>query len=241
VTNLFYISLAYKMAILQLALPEVNFVSKQLNLPTPHPIQMADMREAMVSPPQMKNLGVLVETTNFVFNFANGKLHLIVNKEKNIESVDLYPKWANTPSLISSNGAYQLATQWLTAIEVDVGALKRKYGSQLNVEQAFFWNQPGIEVHHPPGDTNKTMLPIFNVTWGDGTKTEYPVQIRILGTTKELMGLTLGDPSLSRRPPLFITNALELNNTPDPVVMHLQHPAAPTLETNPPASTNLVR
>jgi hypothetical protein len=241
-TNLTYVaSLAYKAVALQLALSEANFTAQHLNLPTPHPIQMADLTKAYVSSPRLKSLGVNIEITNFIFVFGINKeatLHMIVNKAKNIESFDLYPIWAKTPSLINSNGAYQLATQWLAAIDVDIGALEKKYGSQMKVEQAFIWNQPSLDVyHHPPGDTNKTMLPIFNVTWGHGVKYEYAAQVRILGTTKELMGLTLGDSSLSRRPPLVITNAKELNSIPNPPMMRLQHPPSAS-KTNSPTSMN---
>ena len=221
-TNLFYVSLAYKMAMLQLVLPEVNYVSQRLNLPTPHPIEMVDVTGAVTSP-KMKNTAVSIETTNFLFVVGNGKLYQIVNKANNIESFDKYPVWAKTPSLIDTNGAVQLAKQWLASIDIDIGALEKKYGSKMEIEQAFFWD--------PPGTTNKTMLPIFNVKWdGDSAR------VRILGTKKELMGLVLRDSSLSRRPSLVLTNAEELNNIPDPPKMPLQRPpsAAPstTMQTN---------
>ncbi|MEI8289757.1 MAG: hypothetical protein WCH99_09810 [Verrucomicrobiota bacterium] len=235
-TNLFYVSLAYKAVVIQLALSEANYTADHLNLPTPHPIQMADLTQALVSAPKIKNFGARLETTNFYFTFPDGKLFAVVNKEKHMERFDLYPTWAKTPSLINSNGAYQQATQWLAAIDVDVGALEKKYSSQMKIEQMYFWNQPGLGVVHPPGDTNKTMLPIFNVTWGEGGKTEYPVQVRILGTTKELMELHLFDSSFSRRPPLLITNAEELNNIKNPPEMRLQQ--LTPLQINKNVSTN---
>lgn len=246
-TNMTYIaSLAYKAAVLRLLLPEVNFISEQLRLPTPHPIQMRDVQEIEVSSPKF-GFGGSVETTNFVFTYSNngpaqhrstaGYLRVILNKVKHIERFDLYPEWARTPSLIDSGGAHQLATQWLAAVGVDVNALDGRYPYQ--VEQASFWNQPGLEVYHPPGDTNKTMLPVFNVLWGDVIKGgDYPAQVRILGTTKELMSLSLWDFSLIRRPALVVTNAMELNNTDPPVVRHLQRPpqspATNSLSTNAP-------
>lgn len=235
-TNLTFVaSLAYKAVAIQLALSEVNYTSQRLHLPTPHPIQMTDVVKAYAGSPKLRPPhGVAIETTNFIFSIylsQNGPLHMIVNKAKNIESVELYPIWAKTPSLINSNGAYQLATQWLAAIDVDVAALENKYGSQRKIEQAFVWNEPSADIyHHPPEDTNRTMLPIFNVTWrGKGMEyEEYAAQVRILGTTKELMGLTLGDSSLSRRPPLVITNAMELNNTDPPMKQLRRQPVAET-------------
>ena len=224
-TNLFYVSLAYKMAMLQLVLPEVNYVSHQLNLPTPHPIEMTDVTEALVSPPKF-GPAIRIETTNFVFTFPRGKLYAVINKTKHLERFDLYPVWAQTPSLIDSNGAVRLAKQWLGDIDVDVDRLEKKYGSTPEVRQSFFWNKPGhgwMNMEHSPGDTNKTMLPIFTVRWGSGP--DYAADVEILGTTKELMSLYLSySDSLSRRPSVVPTNAVELNNIPDPPAEHLQRP-----------------
>jgi hypothetical protein len=44
-----------------------------------------------------------------------------------MERFDLYPVWAKTPSLVDSNGAYQIATQWLASVDIDVGVLGKKY------------------------------------------------------------------------------------------------------------------
>ena len=121
-TNLFYVSLAYKAVALQLALSEANWTADHLHLPTPHPIKITDLTHARVGSPRFKELAVNLETTNFVFVFRINKeatLHMIVNKAKNIESFDLYPAWEKMPSLIDSNSAPQLATQWLASIDVD--------------------------------------------------------------------------------------------------------------------------
>lgn len=217
----FIASLAYKAAVLRLLLPEASFVSERLRLPPPHPIQVNDVQKAYISSPEMLRPGATIVTTNvlFIFDFYDsGKLYAVRNKLHHDERFDLYPEWARTPSLVNSTGAHQLATQWLAAIDVDVKALEQKYEHQ--VEQAYYWD--------PPGTTNKTMLPIFNVAWGTNYPNEYPAQVRILGTTKELMELHLSEPSLSRRPPLVITNAMELNNTDPPVVKHLQRPIEQT-------------
>lgn len=231
-TNLTFVaSMAYKAAVLPLLLAEASYVSERLKLPTPHPIQICDVKRTFVSTPKF-GFGGVFETTNYVFSYGNpGTLYVIENKIKHDERFDLYPEWARTPSLINSNGAHQLATQWLAAIDVDVEALERKYPHQI--EQAFYWGRaPGTPenewTQHPP-TTNMVMLPIYNVMWGDGP--EYPAHVRLLGTTKELMTLRLADASLSRRPALVVTNAMELNNIPDPPIQQLIPPPAGT-ETN---------
>jgi hypothetical protein len=231
-------SLAYRSAVGQRMLEEANFFSEQLKLPPPHPIQIADITGFHISPPwysKIENTNLVspvarirtakitvrgnLQTTNFSFSFSQGMLFGVMNRVKHNERFDLHSEWAKTPSLIDTNGAHQLATQWLAAIDVDIGTLQKKY--EPKVEQAFFWNQPGLDVTHPPGDTNKTMLPIYNVTWGTNWA-DYPAQVRVLGTTKELMELHVGDSTLSRRPLLIITNAIELVNIPDPPMKHLE-------------------
>jgi hypothetical protein len=55
------------------------------------------------------------------------------------------------------------------------------------------------------------------------------VSVEVLGTTKELQELRINDKvnntSFSHRPPLLITNALDLIRTPNPPVKQLQRPA----------------
>jgi hypothetical protein len=225
--NLFHVSIAYRAVAIQHMLDEVNYWSQQLQLPTAHPIQPAEIKWSHVNPPRI-GFGGVITTTNFDFSFPNrgeGKLcyitRLIIRDGHDV--LDLYPELARTSSLIDSNGAYQMATQWLTSVSVDVPALEQRYKS--NVRQWFFWGKP----ENLPRDqwsmpaitsTNKSMLPIFDVRWGDGETP--PVKVIILGSTKELLQLRMEDSSFSRRPPLVITNALELDNIPDPQVKHLQ-------------------
>jgi hypothetical protein len=245
-------SLAFRATVGPQMLAEANYFSKSLNLPPLRPIQENDVFKFYVAAPFFSRIdntnlsspvarlraatyvpGGFIETTNFAFSFHLGRLSGIFNKINHDERFDLYPEWAKTPSLIDTKGAYQLATQWLTAVDIDVSALEKKYPPK--VEQQWCWNQPGLNVYHPPGDTNKTMLPIFNVTWGTNW-VEYPAQIQILGTTKELMKLNYSDFLASRRPQLVITNAIELNNIPDPSLKQLQKPQPS--QTNPAASSS---
>ncbi|MGH7977280.1 MAG: hypothetical protein ACREC8_11545 [Limisphaerales bacterium] len=248
-------SLAYRSAAVQQMLEEANYFSEHLKLPPPHPIRLNDLQDIFVSAPWFSmtdenfykfaqqsvsadpiiakiraarfGAGGNLQTTNFSFSFARGRLFGIENRINHDERFSMYATWARTPSLINTNGAYQLATQWLAAVDIDVAALNKKY--RHKVEQRWFWNQPGF-IHHPPGDTNKTMLPIYEVTWG-AEAANHPAFVQILGTTKELMKLHLGDLSLSRRPLLVITNAIKLNNIPDPPIKQLKKTPA-NIQTN---------
>jgi hypothetical protein len=235
-------------------LAEANYFSKKLNLPMRHPLLISDAA-IHPSPPlfsridntnftsladRIRNAKFVVsgnlETTTFSFYYHEGHLWDLG------WSVDGQMKYdEHAPSLIDTNGAYQLARQWLAAVDVDVAALEEKY--KPSVEQRWYI-RPGVGT----GDTNivgvpvtapgqadyasiaekdKIFVPTFEVTWGGDA-----ARVKVLGTRKELMELHLGDWSFSRRPQLVITNAIELSNTPAPPVIHrLQH-VSPMAQTN---------
>ena len=175
------------------------------------------------------------ETTNFEFDFWDGHLGDVMRLDA--PGVERYATRLNElvgkPSLIDTNGAYQLATQWLTAVDVDMAAL-RQLKCSIN------------QVHClPRGFTNWVVLPLYYVDFGTnyyraGTPKDpldQPlVSVEILGTTKELQELRIQNTSLSRRRLLIITNALDFTRTFHPPTKHLEHPS--TIETNSSALTN---
>lgn len=213
-TNLAFISMAYKMTALQLMIGEANFFAQHLNLSTPHPIQITNITYSYVSPPVF-GFGGVIDTTNFDFSFyKEGKLWQIANKIEQYGNVERYPEWKKSPSLIDNKGAYQLATQWLYAVSVDVPSLEKKF--KAHITQPFHYD--------PPHSEHKEYLPVYEVKWGDD---EHPaVNVTILGTTKELMILVFNDLTFSKRPPLVIPNAGQLASRPDPVVKKFQSAVA---------------
>jgi hypothetical protein len=168
-------------------------------------------------------------TTNFEFEFDEGKLGRVLrlscpNVEYYARDLD---KLVGKPSLINSAQAYQLATQWLAAVDVDLAVLEKARMPQA-VHQLEY---------QPPGAANSVFLPIFYVDWGTNftglnyiwfNKKNAPwhpsVEVEILGTTKELQNLRIADPSFSRRLPVLITNVLDLVRTPDPPLKTLKGP-----------------
>jgi len=165
-----------------------------------------------------------LETTNFQFFFYYGKLREIMRLDS--PEIEYYAhrldELIGKPSLIDTNGAYQLATQWLAVVDVDMTALNKL---KWTVNQLHY---------RARGATNYVTLPLYYVNFGNkhtpasGNLHAYDeplVSVEILGTTKELQDLTINDLSLSRRPLLLITNALDLARTPNPPVKQLQTPA----------------
>lgn len=164
-------------------------------------------------------LNGIFETTNFQFIFVSGKLREIMRLSS--PQVERYARnldeLVGKPSLIDTNGAYQLATQWLAAADMNMTAL----------------NQQKCVVHQlsylPLRATNAVVLPLYYVDYdnihhaasGNLNSLENTlVSVEILGTTKELQDLLINDLSLSRRPVLLITNAIELIRTPNLTIEH---------------------
>lgn len=238
-TNNFQNSLAYRTAALERMNQEASWACIKLRLIS-QPFQTSDITRFFVVPPRKMGFGGTMQTTNYYFRFARGgKLDEICDQSKHPERFEMYPVWAKTPSSVDTNGAYQLATQWLRAISVDVAALEKKY--KLNFYQWFYWGRetgvPDSEWNQYPPTTNKVMLPIYDVRWGEGSPP--PVKVTVFGPTKELAALELNDISFSRRPPIVITNWEELLNIPDPSKKQIQVPSSPDSaeRTNPPPAT----
>lgn len=119
--------------------------------------------------------------------------------------------------MLDTNTAYQLATQWLAAVSVDVGELEKKYRPlcvQVTINET-----PGSWEARPASlnQTHLNKLPTFDVTWGGPENEDSPpVGVKIFGPTKELISLRMEDTRFSKRPPLVVTNALELNSSASP-------------------------
>ena len=208
-TNLLtHISLAYKLAALQLMLSEANHFSEKLRLATPHPIQATNLVAANVSPPAL-GFGGTIQTTNYAFSFgASGKLcflsQFIVGLPDTTEAIQQRRReLAKKPSLLDTNGAWQLATQWLHALDADMPALSRL---PHTVEQEHFLDPLTPSAGRQP-------VPIFNVYWGE--EMDSPLNIRLHGLTKLPLAIRFENCALLRRPALVVSNAADLNAQPN--------------------------
>lgn len=163
-----------------------------------------------------------IETTNLLFAFDRGRLcevERIAENRFQYYSTDV-DKLIGKPSVINESQAYEMATQWLAAADIDVTEMEKKHAPQVNQLTVL-----------PMNSTNVVKVPMYFVHWGwryfrngddkHSVSSNSLVEVKILGTTKELVELRLSDTTFSKRPQLLITNAIDLMLTGNPPERHL--------------------
>jgi len=222
---------AYQTAALQLMVGQANFAAKQLDLKEPLPIVIpADTNKWEVAPPPM-GIGGYLSCSNYSFEFSNGQLRSIRKQDwlrKISPPVQNVLDLGEQPSLLDTNSAYQLATQRLASISVDISSLVRT--SPPAIFQVIGRKRDALG-RPLPGDGNIAITPLFMIGWGEDPINSRlrarlktlnrplhprppsrmsPVYMEILGTTREIIELDVCDESLFKSAPLQLTNAAEL-------------------------------
>ncbi len=198
-----FISLAYQYVALALMLAEANHALRRLDIPGWEAVSATNVVSCYISPPRLRRGGSF-DTLTHSFGFGvEGRLQFIqrldLEPDRNLE--ERHARWAKMKSLIGTNEAYQLATNWLAKLDVDVSALERAHPSQ--VTQEFYYR--GGEA----SATRVVMLPRYEVKWG--TNPMLPaVSVSIFGPTKEPIHIRQNDASFSKRPRGLVTDAERL-------------------------------
>lgn len=183
------------------------------------------MQVAMVSDPRVRSslqhrpteygFAGRIDTSKYMFSFPAGmslrphpgKLRYIIRLDNGFQAYsitktqgdlptrDFLPQLVGIDTTIDTNSAYQIATNWLAAVDVDVQRLEKE--QPVTVEQHF------LRDYGP--------LPIFEVSWGG----KPAVSIWIAGDTKDLLRLRQEDDSYSKRPFALIKDMDKLLAIPD--------------------------
>lgn len=107
---------------------------------------------------------------------------------------------------LDTNATYNLATQWLAAVSMDVAALN--HDCVMHVAPADHWNR--FRWNTP--FTNATFIPIYIVYWipRQSTNDFVAASVELFAPDKTLLSLRVEDPKYILRKPLYFTNLVKL-------------------------------
>jgi hypothetical protein len=186
-----------KSAFLALMICDANDVALKLHLPEDIPITQDHVVECLVTEPDVMRIigmGGVFHTTNWVYSYPRaGKLAYLIRKYPDFWKKNdprAYRRYAVQESLINTNRALEMASNWLAAFSVDLPRLS---------------NDCRIEVHVTR--ILDMVIPEYEAAWLKG-KTKV-VTIRFLEPEGQLWQIRVEDPSYLLR--TSITNGLTLN------------------------------
>ncbi len=202
---------AYRKEALRLVIQEANCVAQELKLPEELPIIDTNLLESYISPYSMsrfaKTIGN-VTTPNYTYCVSiDDKFSFLIRSHQDSERLKWFKEYSWPISQLDTNAAYQLATQWLADVSMDVNGLNR----DCNV----YLRPTGVIGQ---GATAR-FLPLYWVYWTKGSENEIKASVELFLPTKTLVQLRVEDSKYILRKPLVFTNLdLLLLQTNDPVV-----------------------
>lgn len=214
--TLIFTTEAYQAEVVCHIIKEANDVAIKLALEESIPIAQSNLIALFVPPPHLaQRIGALgsITTSNYTYYVS------VANKFSFLEQAGakenyavLQKKYLWPIGQIDINAAYQLATQWLASVSMDVLALN----SNCVVH---------IDAFIPEGPHGKHFVPLYWIYWmpRDGNGSGPAATVELLLPTKTLRQLRVNRSEYILRPPLVIsnldfllsqTNALAVTNAP---------------------------
>ena len=193
----FYSSDAFEAEEFRLMMQEANHAAQALQLEEDFPITKSRVSSARTSRFGFYyNQGMMgyVATTNYTYRVLSG------GKLDHVEIDHSYEVWRGLQIIlpekkVDNHAAYQLATQWLASLSVDVKGLNRD--CQLTVASSPVLNN----VVSGKKPTRRMFAPTYDVTWRTTNGPAAYVQLYL--PDKLLIQLAIDDPKYNLRPPLF--------------------------------------
>ena len=196
--NALTINDAYRFLAIAMMLVHVNLFCNKVGLYPGREVKEADMREGgHVGPANTNNFTGSILTDEYFFGFGHGHIANFYKRDfGTLSDADMKKRnieLSLQASLIDTNGAYQLATNWLSKSGVDVLSMERRYKLNLTQRRYYPDGQPGQGL----GPSRKEiMLPIYQVEWkgsmvrGTRKLPEGPVvQVVVSGINREMLEL----------------------------------------------------
>jgi hypothetical protein len=197
----------YRHAAVMLILQEANRVAQELQLSEQLPIMESNLTEAGITPfgyNYIKKTIGSVSTSNYVYYVSQGNRFSNLGVANYTQTCWLLAEQSLPIKQLDYNGAYQLATQWLAAVSMDVSGLNRD--CKVHVAVSPYWN--GLaRLGQKPG---RKFVPIYYVWWTNPEKDangfDGVASVELFLPTKKLLQLDFLTPKYILRKPLVFTN-----------------------------------
>jgi hypothetical protein len=196
----------YSIKALTFMLQDANVIASQLKLDESFPINSSSLIRQFVCPFAMsqswKAVGSMV-TSNYAYFFSKGNKFSYLNDVHEEQKIGQWQEQYYWPiSKLDNHSAYQLATQWLSTVLVDVDGLNREC-------------RVHIYARTPQGlQAGANFLPLYMVYWVKKSPQSGSVaSVELFAPTKTLLQLRVEDPKYILRPPLEIQNLEYLLST----------------------------
>jgi hypothetical protein len=191
---------AYRNEAIGLLLQEANLVAKQLALPEHLPIKEEDLTEAFVVPislaPLKRAIGA-ISTDRYSYSLANeNKFCYLAMLDQESYRAKCRKEFSWPLARMDTNGAYELATQFLTAVSMDVAGLNKD--CELSIAPCA-----------PPGKDH--FVPLYWVYWtkgGQGHGSEAAVEL--FAPSRTLINLHVSAVKYNLRKSIVVTNLLHV-------------------------------
>ena len=198
-SNLMFTTDAYKREALRLVIREANQVAQELRLAEELPITESNLAGAFIPPYGMSQFTKIIGTVttgNYTYCVSvDFKFSYLEGTRQDAHRSQWSREYSWPISQLDTNAAYQLATQWLGNVSMDVEGLNRD--CKLHIRPAAI---TGV------GDARR-FLPLYSVYWTRGPEGYGSVAyVEIFLPTKTLVELRVEDSKYILRKPLQFTN-----------------------------------
>jgi hypothetical protein len=217
----------YQHAAVKLILQEANKVAAELQLPDEHlPITETNLTEAIITPfgynYRSRRIGS-VTTKNYCYFVSQGdKFSYLEGTHQTEDSYRFQDSYTWPISRMDTKQAYQLATQWLAAVSMDVKTMNADCSVTVKPDTGLFESPHG------------KFVPIYYVSWTrKGYEHKHDVasvirgdvaSVRVFTPTKTLMQLRVEDPKYILRDPIVFTNLASLFPGTAPITVFTNYP-----------------
>ena len=207
---------AYQLEALRLLVDEANSVAKELNLKEQLPITKTNLIEIFISPPGLGMVGT-ISTSNYAYAIATHKRFSNLTQRNSVSNFYAAKEKYTWPvSRIDTNLAFQIATQMLAAVKMNVAALNQNCVVEVTTAK--------LEETH-----DHLFVPDYWVTWRKSG--EVKAFVEFVEPTRTIRQLDVSDPQYILREPIRVPNLAQLLNQ-----TNSMPPTNPPVLTNAPAT-----